>query len=144
MSAGEHLSPQQFRDSLSVQVTPGYVAAKHPKHGYVGELTYHEGTHEVLNVDVPPEHQRKGVATAMWNAARSQGIDLQHSATRTPEGDVWARSIGGPLPSQQRVEPDSTEAIHPDQQAYVQEMLARNRRAREARRASGNKRSPRI
>jgi ribosomal protein S18 acetylase RimI-like enzyme len=90
---------QWFRDELTLTVlADGYVTAEHPMHGYVGELLFLPSTGEILNVEVEPEFQRKGVATLMYNAAKAAGINLTHSEVRSDEGDGWARSIGGDLP----------------------------------------------
>jgi GNAT superfamily N-acetyltransferase len=62
----------------------------------------------IINVEVPPEHQRKGVATALWNeghrlAETSKRIPApKHSTDRTNEGDAWARSVGGRIPRKKR------------------------------------------
>ena len=58
----------------------------------------------VHNIEVPTEHQRRGVATGLWNEAHrlaEQNARIpapKHSADRTTEGDAWARSVGGRLP----------------------------------------------
>lgn len=61
-----------------------------------------EGT--VSSIDVAPEFQRQGIATAMWNHAKrlsqsNPSIPTPiHSDFRTPEGDAWAKSTGDWLP----------------------------------------------
>lgn len=58
----------------------------------------------IVNIDVDPEHQRQGVATALWNEGHRLAGEVQripqprHSADRTTKGDAWARSVGGRLP----------------------------------------------
>lgn len=62
----------------------------------------------VLGIDVPPEFRRQGIATALWNeghrlASENQRVPApKHSSDRTPAGDAWARSVGGPLPRRSR------------------------------------------
>lgn len=62
----------------------------------------------ILNIDVEPEHARRGVATAMWNeghrrAEQSARIPQpKHSSDRTAMGDAWAKSVGGRLPRKKR------------------------------------------
>jgi GNAT superfamily N-acetyltransferase len=51
-------------------------------------------TGEVTRIDVEPEHRRKGVATGMWNYARSQGHTIRHSDMQTEEGRAWASAVG--------------------------------------------------
>jgi ribosomal protein S18 acetylase RimI-like enzyme len=53
----------------------------------------------LMNVEVEPQHQRKGIATAMWQHAERSGIKPQHSPHRTDEGQAWASKVGGKLPN---------------------------------------------
>jgi GNAT superfamily N-acetyltransferase len=57
---------------------------------------FRDGTVEDVTVD--ERHQRRGVATALWNYAIECGYKPKHSADRTTEGDSWAKSVGGYLP----------------------------------------------
>lgn len=57
----------------------------------------------ILGVYVQPEHRRKRVATALYETARvmfrnRDGIEIKHQPPefRSPEGDAWAWSVGGP------------------------------------------------
>jgi len=58
----------------------------------------------ITGIEVPPDHQRKGIASAMWAeghrlAETERGIPApKHSSDRTDAGDAWARSVGGRLP----------------------------------------------
>ena len=58
----------------------------------------------IVNIDVRPEVQRRGVATALWEEGHRLAGEVQriprpkHSADRTTKGDAWARSVGGSLP----------------------------------------------
>lgn len=54
---------------------------------------------EVDSIDVLPQYQRRGVATAMWNYAHSQSnINPKpiHSTELTDEGRPWSTSVGRP------------------------------------------------
>jgi len=72
-------------------------------------ITAHSGGEEVGHllirmdgvidsVGVLPEHQRRGVATAMWNHAQALGLSPRHSSKRTEEGHAWAKKVGGEVP----------------------------------------------
>ena len=81
------------------------ITAHHQEHGEVGRMVLgpphgnlSDGGREVLNVEVPREHQRKGIARAMWNYAGWTGLSPEHSRYRSDSGDAWARSVGGILP----------------------------------------------
>jgi hypothetical protein len=98
-----NLSKQQFKEytleykGADEQGGHSIVAKKEDKP--IGEMRWEKGL-GVSNVDVDPLHQRKGVATAMWN----MGIELKkqdksiptikHSQDRTEEGDSWAKKVG--------------------------------------------------
>lgn len=62
----------------------------------------------IQNIQVPPDHQRRGIGTAMWNegqriAEENQKVPApKHSRDRTDAGDAWARSVGGRLPRRVR------------------------------------------
>lgn len=69
----------------------------------VGRLEWHKDRGEVLNINVHPEYQRKGVATAMWNMAHQLSSEYgvtppQHSADRSDNGEAWAKTTGASLP----------------------------------------------
>ena len=61
----------------------------------------------VQGVETHPDYRRQGLATKLWNYAKSQsamGIpEPQHSRTRTKEGEEWAKKIGGELPPRGRL-----------------------------------------
>jgi GNAT superfamily N-acetyltransferase len=48
----------------------------------------------VGTVQVEPEFQRKGIATAMWRYAKQQGFNPVHSPNQSPSGKPWAKSVG--------------------------------------------------
>lgn len=75
----------------------------HHKDNEVGWLNVSEGG-GISDINVAKEHQRKGVATAMFNHAIGMagkildtGVRVpypEHSGHRTPSGDAWAKSTG--------------------------------------------------
>jgi hypothetical protein len=73
------------------------IEASHPEHGYLGSMRLSKYG-EVKDVRVGEEHRRKGIATGMWNYAKTQGFNPEHSDSRTPEGDAWAATTGDHLP----------------------------------------------
>lgn len=56
-------------------------------------------TGEIAWIVVERQYRRRGYARAMWLHAQECGIEIQHSQYRTPEGELWARSVGGYLPA---------------------------------------------
>jgi GNAT superfamily N-acetyltransferase len=69
------------------------VSANHPEHGYIGHLALY-GTGTVRDIAVHPEWQRKGIATAMWNHAKANGLEPKHSPVRTDDGRAWSAKVG--------------------------------------------------
>lgn len=67
-------------------------------------LSWHHGTGEILGLYTEKEHQRQGIATAMYRQAQSvagetRGVTIpRHSSQRTNSGEAWARSLGERLP----------------------------------------------
>jgi GNAT superfamily N-acetyltransferase len=112
---------RQFQPRLEFTVhnrTGRYkVDAYHPVTGEpVGSMNWDDnGT--VGHVSVKPEHRRQGIATQLWNEGqRVAGMPPatcttpgcgqthiipapRHSSSRTPDGDAWAKSVGGEIPS---------------------------------------------
>lgn len=75
----------------------------------VGHIQWHEGTGELLSVDVNDAYQRRGIATALHRMATQlsgeYGVPApKHSADRSDQGDAWAKAVGGPLPKRLTVE----------------------------------------
>jgi hypothetical protein len=86
------------------------VIANHPEFGNVGELYWqaedtsigmggdkprkvlHEKG-EIRQVVVPPEYQRNGVATALWNYAQRITPELHHSTNISDAGSAWSQSL---------------------------------------------------
>lgn len=57
----------------------------------------------IEHISVNNDMRRRGIATAMWNRAHQlaeeRGIPApQHSPQRTPDGDAWAKKVGGNVP----------------------------------------------
>jgi len=73
------------------------VLANHPDHGVIGHMLI-GAFKNIRNIAVDPAHQRKGVATGMWNYAHAQGLEPEHSDIRTDEGNAWAKATKAPMP----------------------------------------------
>lgn len=67
----------------------------------VGEMSW--GSKEIHGLDVNDAHQRRGLATAMWNYGQEMRPRPKHSADRTDKGEAWARKVGGRLPRRKAV-----------------------------------------
>lgn len=89
----------------------------------VGSLTYNtaDDDGDAYDIVVHPDHQRKGIATGMWNYAKQlhrQGVTdtpPRHSPRTTAEGYRWAMTTGDPVPQRfdELVEDDEEEGILP-------------------------------
>ena len=69
----------------------------------VGRLYWHQKGGTIEHIEVYPEHQRQGIATAMFNeanrVAKERNVSAPtHSRKRTEEGEAWAKTVGGDLP----------------------------------------------
>jgi len=73
------------------------VVASHPDHGWLGSMELGRSGY-VKDIRVGEPHRRKGIATGMWNYAKQQGLNPEHSDSRTKDGDAWAKTTGDPLP----------------------------------------------
>lgn len=62
----------------------------------VSQLWVDMETGEIMQVETPSAHQGNGYASALYHQAASE-IDIYHApeSHRTPEGDRFARSVGG-------------------------------------------------
>ena len=61
---------------------------------------------KIGHVQTHSEHQRKGVATLMdrlnnFEAGRQGYEPVAHASVRTPQGDAWAKKVGGDLPKRE-------------------------------------------
>lgn len=74
------------------------VHATHPEQGMVGYLKLHRDGN-ARNIFVKDEYRRKGIATQMWEYAKKQGLNPQHSDSRTYLGNAWAKSLKEDLPT---------------------------------------------
>lgn len=107
MPAHENLSPTQFGE-YTLSVSKGdydkdipHIISANTGGKDIGYFHWNAGHGEIEDVDVDKEHQRKGVATAMYSKAVDTSKQLGfyepvHSNLRTPSGDAWAKSVGGP------------------------------------------------
>lgn len=97
------VNPRQFGDyTLSYHppemgVNVHTIRAEHEGQA-VGAMVWTRKSHEIHNVHVQPDHQRKGLATAMWNMGQELRPKPKHSPDRTESGDAWARKVGGRIP----------------------------------------------
>lgn len=98
------LNEEQFGDYILRYHPPNMdmprhrIVAQYPSGYPVGHLTWHPQTHKITGLNVDPDEQRKGIATAMWKMGQSIRPRPQHSADRTRAGEAWAKSVGGRLP----------------------------------------------
>ena len=72
--------------------------------GAVGYIEWNDDDGEVDRVFVGRPYRRLGVGTRLWELAtewaeKHDAVPPEHSSTRSEEGDAWARSIGGHIPS---------------------------------------------
>jgi|SRR5690606_36107550 len=63
----------------------------------VGELYVSVDRGEIMNIWVDPARRGEGIARRLYEAATAQ-MTVYHAppAHRTPEGDAFARAVGGP------------------------------------------------
>jgi len=116
MAAHESISEYQFRYRPikdSGPFIPEYsheVQAIHKPTGeQVGYMDWNQHG-KLWEIAVKEPHQRKGLATGMWNhaqnvadAASNKGVNkripsVRHSQYRTAAGDAWAKSTGDEVP----------------------------------------------
>lgn len=116
-------SSGKFEYDISQNKSGEYeITANDPDFGVVGRLILNPAkkqndgseTREVKWIDVDPRFQRRGIATALWSQATEAGLNPQHSANRTGDGDEWAKSLGKNLPEVQG--PASTATPTPQKQ----------------------------
>lgn len=48
----------------------------------------------VIMIEVHPDYQRQGIATAMWKYAKSYGFNPMHELIKTENGKAWAEAVG--------------------------------------------------
>lgn len=73
----------------------------------VGHIEWDEKVPEVSDIQVAPKHQRKGIATAMYNMASDlpTKYQVEHSNDRTPEGEAWSKTTSNYYPSKSNIHP---------------------------------------
>lgn len=112
MAARKHLNNIQFRftENPDDEFERYEISAFNKKtNEHLGHMQWsgHPGTDTgmLMSIDVDPEHQRKGIATGMFNHARELSAknpsihEIQHSNFRTLDGDDWAQSTGHYVPN---------------------------------------------
>lgn len=120
--ASERYATQQPPPGLSFTHGPhsGVVDAHLPEQRNVGRLMYwHPGMwrgdptgdpdpihvpNSVMQIDVHPDHRRKGIGTAMFNWTKENvNPDLIHSHEVTEDGAAWSQSMGHQLNTDERL-----------------------------------------
>lgn len=106
MPAHEALHGLQFQyDTLDT----GASKPMHRVRAFAGPTYQNVGTmiwsnDHVRNIQVDPQHHRRGVGTSLWNeghriASEERSVPApKHSPDRTDAGDAWARKVGGSVP----------------------------------------------
>ena len=77
--------------------------SKSGKSQIVGTIQWHPKSGDVNWVRTHQDYRGLGVATTLWDKANKLAVDTgirapQHSKHRTPEGNEWAKSVGGKMP----------------------------------------------
>jgi len=75
------------------QAVGGYIVKAKLGLTTVGQLIVSKDG-QVYDVDVNQKYRRLGVATAMLDALRNQGVEVHHSDALTPDGAAWAEHVG--------------------------------------------------
>lgn len=102
MAASDHLHPELFYETVDTGASrPLHRIQAKVEGRTAGSMVWNQ--REIRNIEVHPDFQRRGIATAMWNegqrlAESSRIPSPKHSSDRTDAGDAWARSVGGRLP----------------------------------------------
>lgn len=83
--------------------------SKSGKGQVVGTIQWHPRSGDVNWVRTHPDYRGLGVATTLWEKAKKLSADTgikepQHSRHRTEEGEAWAKSVGGKMPSRAHYE----------------------------------------
>lgn len=100
-----NLSARQFGEYTLSHELPAMGRSMHRIKATVGDAdvgTMAWSSHGIWNLTVEPEHQRKGLATAMWEMGQEAKPRAKHSSDRTDAGDAWAKKVGGRLPRRAR------------------------------------------
>ncbi len=68
------------------------------EHGYRFELVLVTQPPQIVDLKVYPAHQRKGIATAMYEEAKRHEPNLVHDDIVLPDGEAWMKSLGSAGP----------------------------------------------
>jgi hypothetical protein len=96
-----NLNERQFGDYTLHYISPGMGSGLHKIVAMYGDTRVGHmawNAKEIHGVDVADPHQRRGLATEMWNWGQEMRPRPKHSSDRTNQGDAWARAVGGKLP----------------------------------------------
>jgi GNAT superfamily N-acetyltransferase len=79
------------------------ITAHTDKGNKAGSLEWNKSSGKIEDIDVHPEARRQGIASHMWDLAHQVSQETstpapRHSPERTPDGDAWAKSVGGRIP----------------------------------------------
>ncbi len=107
MPAHEHLSDIQFVTKHHLASETGLSFSQHRVSAMQGDRqvgTMSWSKKGIHNVEVDPQFQRQGIATALWQRGHQEAatnrnvVAPKHSPDRTDAGDAWAKSVGGRRP----------------------------------------------
>jgi GNAT superfamily N-acetyltransferase len=112
MSATDNIHPLQFTHELNAKTDKHTLEAHSAGGEFLGSMSWHNtktvpdkaaGPGEVIHgavtdIGVLAEHRGKGIAPAMWKAAQGYSPPPAHSPSRTPEGEHFAKKVGGYRP----------------------------------------------
>jgi hypothetical protein len=71
----------------------------------LGMLTWTKGV--IQKISVNENQQHKGMATQMYEHAKTITPGLAHSNNRTDAGEGWAKAVGGPRPPRMQDDPSN-------------------------------------
>lgn len=97
--------PPQGKDPMHTLTA---VNEANPAH-QLGTLIWHKKSGKVDWVRTHKDYRGLGLASTLWEKAHKLSADTgisapKHSRDRTPEGDVWAKSVGGNVPPRSKYE----------------------------------------
>ena len=52
------------------------------------------GQRRVNSINIKKPYRGKGIGKAMWNLAKSEGMNPKHSTNQTESGKAWAKKVG--------------------------------------------------
>jgi len=106
MSASDNLSSKQFHVVLDHHngELSHTITAYTDRGNNAGSMEWSKSSGQIEDLLVHPEARRQGVASHMWDLAQQVSKEArtpapQHSPERTPDGDAWAKAVGGKLPA---------------------------------------------